>query len=218
MKAITVHQPYAQQLIDGLKPVENRTWRTNYRGPLAIHASATDTRLKSSLYVPVTLGAVLGTVELVDCIHIDELNASHDEYHMYLASHHATTGPWCWIVEDPDAFAEPVPAKGKQGFWEWERPDQYIAYCYQEGDVRVGRSVPDGAIPLVAGCYVEVCEWMDEHLEVGVFGGQTRPVVRVVNELKEQPLKAVGALADWVLEMQANHQGSLVFGSRNIKG
>jgi len=38
MKALTISQPYASLIASGEKWVENRTWATRYRGPLAIHA------------------------------------------------------------------------------------------------------------------------------------------------------------------------------------
>src|SRR5947208_68539 len=40
MKALTVQQPWAWALICAGKDIENRTWRTHYRGWIAIHASA----------------------------------------------------------------------------------------------------------------------------------------------------------------------------------
>src|SRR5262245_22363982 len=39
MKALTVKQPYASLIIRGYKRCETRSWHTNYRGPLAIHAA-----------------------------------------------------------------------------------------------------------------------------------------------------------------------------------
>ena len=41
MKALTVKQPWATLILAGEKDVENRTRRTNYRGPLAIHVAKT---------------------------------------------------------------------------------------------------------------------------------------------------------------------------------
>jgi hypothetical protein len=38
VKTLSVRQPWAWLLVQGIKTVENRTWRTNYRGPLLIHA------------------------------------------------------------------------------------------------------------------------------------------------------------------------------------
>jgi len=37
---LSVKQPYAWAIVAGLKDIENRNWRTSYRGVLAIHASS----------------------------------------------------------------------------------------------------------------------------------------------------------------------------------
>ena len=39
MKALTLYEPYATLVALNLKKIETRGWRTNYRGPLAIHAA-----------------------------------------------------------------------------------------------------------------------------------------------------------------------------------
>jgi hypothetical protein len=41
MKAISLHQPWAAAVAVGIKWIETRSWRTHYRGPLAIHAAKT---------------------------------------------------------------------------------------------------------------------------------------------------------------------------------
>lgn len=38
IKALTLHQPYAQLMAINAKRFETRSWSTNYRGPIAIHA------------------------------------------------------------------------------------------------------------------------------------------------------------------------------------
>lgn len=40
MKALSVKQPWASLIAVGLKSVELRSWRTHYRGPLVVVASA----------------------------------------------------------------------------------------------------------------------------------------------------------------------------------
>jgi hypothetical protein len=40
VKAITLTQPWATLVAIGAKRIETRSWRTDYRGPLAIHAAA----------------------------------------------------------------------------------------------------------------------------------------------------------------------------------
>lgn len=38
MKCISIQQPWASLIVQGLKEIENRDWTTRYRGPLLIHA------------------------------------------------------------------------------------------------------------------------------------------------------------------------------------
>lgn len=84
MKAISIRQPWAWLILNAGKDIENRTWRTNFRGKVAIHASkgmardeyliarafAYNTGLRIALPEPEDLvrGAIVGTVEIVDCV------------------------------------------------------------------------------------------------------------------------------------------------------
>ena len=80
MKALTVKQPWAWAIISGRKRVENRTWSTSVRGRIAIHSSKKHEddwrRLAAMLEDDAAwnacsespAGAILGTVELVDCV------------------------------------------------------------------------------------------------------------------------------------------------------
>lgn len=38
MKALSILQPWAWAIVNGYKPVENRTWRTSFRGRFLVHA------------------------------------------------------------------------------------------------------------------------------------------------------------------------------------
>jgi len=40
MKALSIKQPYAQLIAEGIKPIENRSFKTHFRGRIYIHASA----------------------------------------------------------------------------------------------------------------------------------------------------------------------------------
>jgi hypothetical protein len=44
MKALSIRQPWAWLIVNGFKNIENRTWRTAFRGPVLIHAGATMTK------------------------------------------------------------------------------------------------------------------------------------------------------------------------------
>ena len=131
MKALTIHQPYASWIMDGTKWVENRTWATGYRGPLAIHAGLS--QVGQGTY---PRGVILGTVQLVACetlARMRELAAQFgDDYRLPseaphvsrsiidLLEHNHTWGVVCWILESPVQFAHPIPAKGHQGLWIWD--------------------------------------------------------------------------------------------------
>lgn len=39
MKALSIRQPWAELIVAGLKDIENRMWRADYRGPILIHAA-----------------------------------------------------------------------------------------------------------------------------------------------------------------------------------
>lgn len=82
MKAISIRQPWASLIIHDGKDIENRKWKTAYRGPLLIHASkwwstvAVERILRS---MPVSTawrladlaalrGKIIGIVDLVDCV------------------------------------------------------------------------------------------------------------------------------------------------------
>lgn len=39
LRAVTLTQPWAKLVAIGEKPIETRSWRTHYRGPIAIHAA-----------------------------------------------------------------------------------------------------------------------------------------------------------------------------------
>ena len=78
-RALSLKEPWATLVVDGIKPVENRTWRTKYRGGLLIHASQTwDTEGAQWIREHTTVvlkpkdeyiyGAIIGQVELFDCI------------------------------------------------------------------------------------------------------------------------------------------------------
>ena len=114
MKILSVQQPWAWAILHAGKNVENRTWPTKYRGPLLIHAGVSKARLgdfgegepdRSLL----AFGAIVGVVELVDCLPLDQLP---EDLRGRFAS-----GPWCWILANPRPFTTPITCKGQVGLF-----------------------------------------------------------------------------------------------------
>lgn len=93
MKAITLWQPWASLIALGLKTIETRSWDTNYRGDLYIHAAKKivpfevlfndmPTRYKNEVYMAICkdygsyenmpTGEIIAKTNLVDCLKIAE--------------------------------------------------------------------------------------------------------------------------------------------------
>lgn len=128
MKALTVQQPWAWAIFHG-KNIENRTQLWSYRGPLAIHAGLresergmADQRIRyqtslSGIIGPLHRGAIIGTVELVDC-HPDagcckpwgeSAYIEHGGRERRRITH--------LVLENPRALTEPIPCRGALGLW-----------------------------------------------------------------------------------------------------
>ena len=65
-------------------------------------------------------GAVIGTVEIVDCVPVEELVDSLDNWERLLGDY--SPGRFAWVLQNPVMFKTPIPAHGKQGWWNWEEP------------------------------------------------------------------------------------------------
>lgn len=83
MKALSIRQPWAWAILNLGKDVENRTWWTDYRGPVLIHAGKGMTRREYAdacecigdiagwgSAPPQTLprGGIVGMAEIIDCV------------------------------------------------------------------------------------------------------------------------------------------------------
>ncbi len=114
-RVLTVRQPWAWAIVQGAKDVENRSWRTSYRGALLIHAGQTVVRhayavverlTEQSPPAPadITRGAIIGVVELVDCV-TDADSPWADE------------GQWHWLLRDARPIQPAFPCPGRLNLW-----------------------------------------------------------------------------------------------------
>ncbi|MYC08182.1 MAG: ASCH domain-containing protein [Chloroflexi bacterium] len=102
MRALSLRQPWASMVADGRKTIETRTWRTNYRGPLAIHASARP-------HDDLPTGGIIAIARLYDC----RLMEAADEDAACIALHE---GAYAWLLADVQPV-ELIPCKGMLGLW-----------------------------------------------------------------------------------------------------
>jgi len=132
MKALSVIMPWAWLIINHGKDVENRTWNTNYRGRILIHASKKPDPNYIDILKKVLLtwgfeptphdyamaeknwkavnekwcGCIVGSVGLVDCV-------------QNYKSKWAEPGLWHWVLKNPVLFEKPIPARGSLGLWDF---------------------------------------------------------------------------------------------------
>lgn len=121
--ALSIRQPWAYLIVAGIKPVENRIWKTEIRGRVLIHAAkATHTSerdfreamewIASNPRIPLTFseperdqllyGGIIGEVEIVDCV-------EHHESPWF-------TGPFGFVLKAPKVLPF-TPCKGRLGFF-----------------------------------------------------------------------------------------------------
>lgn len=122
MKALTVRQPWCWAIFNAGKNIENRSWSTKVRGRVAIHAALGSDwseydfaerfmrdRIDDFVIPPIgelDRGAIIGTVEIVDCV-----KESSSPWFM---------GEYGFVLRNAEPLAKPIPCKGRLGFWECE--------------------------------------------------------------------------------------------------
>lgn len=136
MKALTVRQPWAWAIARGHKTIENRSWTTTYRGPLAIHAAAKwddfeVDALRHVVHLARQQGAVLppslradlpysGTSRIVAIVDL-----------VGICTDSSMTGPGCdcgrWAIPEQAHWrlanarlVDGPEARGRLGLWDWE--------------------------------------------------------------------------------------------------
>lgn len=129
MKVLSIRQPWASIIISGYKSYEFRSWKTNFRGKVLIHASKdVETEYLSrfeSLGLEYPTSAILGSVEITDCVEVtgdleDKLICENE------IVYGATRGRagYGFKVENVTKFSEVIPANGELGFWEYLEPEE----------------------------------------------------------------------------------------------
>ncbi len=121
MKVLTVKQPWATLLVLGLKEYEFRSWKTNYRGKVLIHAGesidkeALDRFKELNLEYPTK--KVVGEVVIEDCLLLDkELNRKIISENNIVYGTKEREG-YAWKVSHAKEIKSNKEVKGKLGLW-----------------------------------------------------------------------------------------------------
>jgi hypothetical protein len=116
MKALSIRQPYAWLIVNGHKDIENRTWRTPFRGRVLIHAGINyPKRDYADDFVSYTryygsypardemIGGIVGVATITDCV-----NKSDSRWF---------NGPYGFTLTDAKPLPF-VPCIGRLGFFD----------------------------------------------------------------------------------------------------
>lgn len=102
MKALSIKQPWANLIAEGMKTIETRVWSTSHRGKILI--------VSSKKPVIQLAGYALAVANLIDCRPMtreDEENAQCEVY----------VNAYSWILTDITKI-QPFPVKGQLGLYE----------------------------------------------------------------------------------------------------
>lgn len=141
MKVLTLIQPWATLIALGEKKIETRSWKTNYRGPLLIHAGKKIDKeaLKNPVFVEalkgfdintLPIGVIIAKCNLVDCMKIKERDIIHGRAYTEvprvivegkeLIFGDYSPGRYGWLLDNIEQLHEPLPAKGQLSIWEYD--------------------------------------------------------------------------------------------------
>lgn len=155
MKALSIKQPWASLICTpreyspklGIKDIENRTWKTKFRGKIYVHASGTKvlnclrvlneeqyliaqkTFLQNGLnkFSDLSVSAIIGEIEIVDCvINHESIWAEKTDLYKANSRDYPEKIIYNWVLANPVLYEKPVPCKGRLSFWE---PDFDIEEC-----------------------------------------------------------------------------------------
>ncbi len=127
MKVITIKQPFATLIAEGMKEYEFRTWRTKYRGEILIHAGkGVDKKAMEKFkdyHFNYPSGAIIAKVTLTDCVEIDDnmrkvLQAKNPLVYGSVIKHTEWKG-YGFQLENVSKI-DPIPINGKLSLWDYD--------------------------------------------------------------------------------------------------
>lgn len=133
MKVITIKQPWATLIAEGLKEYEFRTWKTKYRGSILIHAGkGIDKKAMErfkSLNLEYPVGQIIAKADITDCIKVD------DRLREVLAKKDPIVYKGLINKDDWDGYGfklenvekiEPIKINGKLSLWDYDYKEELI--------------------------------------------------------------------------------------------
>ena len=139
MKALSIKQPWASLIAHGIKNIENRTWKTKFRGRIFIHASAKNAGALYELlnekqieaisnhwtaappFPNRPVSAIIGEVDIIDCV-INHPSIWAEKTPIPPHEDIGRLSPiYNWVLANAVLYNKPIiNVKGKLSFWEFQ--------------------------------------------------------------------------------------------------
>ena len=126
MKVLTIKQPWASLIINSYKKYEFRSWKTNYRGKILIHAGKSlekDMLNRFKDYnLDIDLGYIIGEAYLEDCILVTEKfqdKLRKIDSVVYARNNHEEM--YAWKLTNIKKYKDKIPINVKLGLWNYGR-------------------------------------------------------------------------------------------------
>ena len=122
MRVITLKQPWATLVAEGLKKYEFRSWKYSYRGELLIHAGKgiDEEAMKKfeNLNLKYPQSRIVAKVRILDCIELnDEINKKIISENELVYGHKYDRTGCAWKLELIEKMNNNEEISGKQGIW-----------------------------------------------------------------------------------------------------
>ncbi len=121
MKVLTLKQPWATLVSEGIKEYEFRSWKTNYRGKVLIHAGAGIDKKEMERFKDLNLKypskRIIAEVEIEDCLELDDkLNQKIISENNIAYGSKIRTG-YAWKLKNVKKIKSNKEINGKLGLW-----------------------------------------------------------------------------------------------------
>jgi hypothetical protein len=193
MKAITLWQPWASLVACGVKKYETRSWKTAYRGRIAVHAAKRRpvsalgwskdllelSRSKVGEFRDLPRGVVVAVANLSYVWEASKA-ASYGVGELEMELGDWTPGRFVWRMQDVVRLVIPIEARGAQGLWNFDPGWEVVA----------------------SGVRGKRLAWMEQRMsEVGVLWKEEKsfgaPVVLAANKHAVDAIKVFESVRDF---------------------
>ena len=130
LKVLTLRQPWATLVAEGIKKYEFRSWKTNYREKVLIHAGTGIDKDDMKKYEHMNLDfpsrRIIAVVEIEDCLELDkDLNKKIISENNIAYGHKIRTG-YAWKLKNIKKIDYGKEVNGKLGLWNIDLDEEKI--------------------------------------------------------------------------------------------